>query len=721
MALGLDVRRVFRSASTTKTAEKPGTIYFQEGESVKARHILGLDSTCVNATGRDSSACSNGTSKPRGVTFSDATTAVVSARSTAEDSEETYGSKLKRKGSSILAKKNRPTDLSQNSLKPQRSDSSLRSFYDRSRTPLSVSQQTSDSSSRDFALRRGTPSIMSVSSQEKEHVKQLRLLATSRTSLADRRKQMIHDATPSRASSLRTPASSLFEGASIKEDSQATQPSTARISITRIPLPADNMSPLPKRHSYIEEYPPHMIRTPVDPTQAKINVRRPKVGTKNWFDSIDGESSEDEKDCAEPRLETEFASKVTDAFDHGEIGQYPPRTSSAISSAYLKKRSRKHNDAKEHRHDATELLKAAEAYQVPNYSQPRKTNPFEAADLTQQSLLWLSSSEDSDNDLEDDRLRTPKTKIRDSLINASWDESEVVVGKAVKLGTKSPEVVVKDIRAHGINSQVPKRKGSKLRLETYLEDSSTTTLTQHDLLTSFPETPDKFVQAPSLRESMLSETESIRSTKLMSVTRQEETLIAAMRMKKIAMRKAQSNTDRQDTLRVLEQNAEGSRHTEELASSGSQRQKLTLSRPRSMIVSKPLSTVRNAGRQDSVTTIHTDSMPGQSVRSSIATYLSEGSEDLQLPYSSIYGLPMGSSILRPSPSLSRPTAPRDTFLSEMTVDSTVAPSSDERSASARNSHIVLLDPIEHRLLRDEIPSQLFLEPPYLGWSIQAAH
>lgn len=45
-------------------------------------------------------------------------------------------------------------------LRNETSDSTLKSYYDRQKSPLAVSQQTSDSSARDLALRKGQPSIL---------------------------------------------------------------------------------------------------------------------------------------------------------------------------------------------------------------------------------------------------------------------------------------------------------------------------------------------------------------------------------------------------------------------------------------------------------------------------------------------------------------------------------------------------------------------------------
>ncbi|KAE9373448.1 hypothetical protein N431DRAFT_316992, partial [Stipitochalara longipes BDJ] len=52
------------------------------------------------------------------------------------------------------------TNASINSrLRHEGSSSTLRSYYDRQKSPLSISQQTSNSSARDLALRKGFPPI----------------------------------------------------------------------------------------------------------------------------------------------------------------------------------------------------------------------------------------------------------------------------------------------------------------------------------------------------------------------------------------------------------------------------------------------------------------------------------------------------------------------------------------------------------------------------------
>jgi hypothetical protein len=52
------------------------------------------------------------------------------------------------------------TDTSSRRMRHEASDSTLKSYYDRQKSPLAVSQQTSESSARDLALRKGLPPIV---------------------------------------------------------------------------------------------------------------------------------------------------------------------------------------------------------------------------------------------------------------------------------------------------------------------------------------------------------------------------------------------------------------------------------------------------------------------------------------------------------------------------------------------------------------------------------
>lgn len=714
MAIGLDVKKAFRTTKHPKSVTDSPAKQFGDQIDQKARHILGLDTTYVPT--RNYSASSASTNKPRGVTFSDATTAAVSVGSVTEDSsEENNYTNSSKKGSSVLLKKSRKNELQNGPLKLKTSNNSLQSFYDKSRTPLHVSQQTSDSSSRDFALRRGEPPVLSTTTPEMEHTKQLRFFSRALKKQTPQKDRLEVPTARPLTPSQRSVISTVYDVRSELADSAASQRSASQISVTRVPSPNDKVARSPARHHRTTEHTHKTKQDSVDPARAKINVRRPKVGTRNWFDDLESDSSEGEADLAEPQLHNDFAAEVKAALDDGRIDKFPPRSSSRTPIARQPRPVSVQQIQQDTERKVQELVDLADHLESASTPRKRKIGPLVKADLTKQSILNLSSSDDESEDgasLATSR-RHNNRDIRASLMNASWDESRVEYGQALTLDTRESERLMRELQdTEASKPPIPPRATS--RNMTYLDDRSTETLTRKDdLMACFPRTPtDSMSRATSMRESVGSEDESTISTKVMTVTRQEENLIAAMRLKKVAMKRAQAVASRQNALRALESGNSRSRAPQNAQPTyRAPTRTNNTSRAPHLPPTRDLRFARPATRTDSVTTFQTDSVPGQSVRSSIATYLSEGSQDLQAPCS----------VISPSTSSRPQPRPRDTFLSEMTTDSNVTASESEWTPGVRDrdSHVVVLDPFERQLLRQEIPSQYFMEAPFLGWEARA--
>lgn len=699
------MKRVLSKNSNPKANNEPRQYTYADTDDSKARHILGLDITHLRPSRRNSLSSSS-TNKLRSVTFSNATTAAVTVTDSSQSEIEAPSSSGHKDFAPLLRRKKKG-DIQIATLKPKLSSSSLRSFYDKSRTPLIVSQQTSDSSSRDFALRKGAPLVVSTSTQETEHSRQIRLMSGSVKNSPRDRSKLAPSTTRLSNDSSRSLVLSLVETTSDTAESFSSQPSASRISILRSMTPRTS-EPLPTPNKVDHPF-PH-VKPVVDPARAKINVRRPKVGTTNWFDNLDTDSSDDEGTQKEPQLADNIALEIPSASHTGQ-NFHTDRCNTHIHSNYAES-----DTSKLSRHKP---------------SQRQKTSAFENVDLTKQSILHLESSDDEE-EIEASQNAT-EANIRgdgaSSVMSGPWDNTQIEVSHTRPISTKDSEKVLQQLQQERlVRPPVPKRSNN--RPITYLDDCSTETVTQQDdLLTSFPRTPtDNPSRGSSLRDYILSEDEASFSTKLMTVTRQEESLIAAMRLKKIAMKKAQAAALRQGTLTTLERNDASSpghftrpRRTDSLSN---------MSKPYSPVkqprIRPPVPSIQHSQRTDSVTTFQTDSIRQPSVRSSIATYLSEGSEDLQLSYSTIDGLPIGSSRLNQSLSAQpdRRNGNRDTVLSGMST-STYAPSTSEWSPSVRDSHVVELDPLDHQILREEIPSQLFMERPFIGWearaSMQKAH
>ncbi|KAJ9663031.1 hypothetical protein H2198_001023 [Neophaeococcomyces mojaviensis] len=731
MSLVLDVKRVFSGGTKQIELSKSARSYDRsEAKHSKARHILGLDTARIEPA-RNGSTSSTSTRKLRSVTFSDATTARVSTADTLNKVKEQPSlPSLSHKGSSALLQEDNqsasPETLLESDLKSRASNNSLRSFYDKNQIPLSVSQQTSDSSSRDFALRRGAPSILTKSSQEVEHSKQLRLVSKlEKGSKRETGQATFVKVEPPMDLAQLSVVSLAANVNPERPGSIASQASLSRISITKGNRSANDKVVVPLKHTLETEHPYPMVKPATDPGRAKINVRRPKAGTKNWFDDVETESDEEDKTDTETRFVGDFASQVEAAFDSGRIDMLLPRSSSRMRKGFQAQRP----EHKAEQAQPTSKESRPEALQSRIEKHPkgrkRKISRFEKVNLQEESVLFLSSSDEEGEDGEEEP--TPATsyaelarrEIRASLMDGHWDDSKIELGQALVVDNKNSEKLLPQLRkAASVTPPIPERNSS--RMLTHLQNQSSDSLAGHDdLLTSFPRTPtDSLSRHTSFRESVLSESDSLMSTKLMTVTRQEENLIAAMRLKKISMKRTQAAAHRQDALKILE--LEGSQ--------GGARRSRAVQRAPPLNPKSPLrlshapNTIEDqVRRHDSVTTFQTtDSALGQSTRSSIATYMTGTSEDLQLPYSSVDGLPLGA-CTAPRTSASRMVRPRndrDTFLSEITSSSIApqsSPTASEFSANVRGSHVVMLDPVARQVLREDIPSQLFMERPYLGW------
>lgn len=726
MTFGLDVRRAFRS-SKYPSSKEDDLAKVRAGEALddKARHILGLDITYVPT--RNHSGSSTSTTRPR-ITFSDATTAAVSVGSLTEYSVDDTRSEVSGKTPSVLLKRNRKGQ--EERLQVATSNTSLRSYYDKSRTPLNVSQQTSNSSSRDFALRRGTPSIITTATQEMEHYKQLRFFSrsTRRLQPQDNDRQVFSPGTPTISSSRSI----------MSIDSDAGQSTTSRTSVTRSLSKRVAQSPLPNKYRTDVHNPCLMANQTLDPARAKVNIKRPKAGTKNWFDNLDSDSSDGESISHESRLGGEFAVEVAAALGDGRIDKFPPRSSSRPIHRSTALQSHPMHVTQESR--MQRIVELTEELVQDGMSKKRKASPFANVDLHAQSVLNLSSSDDEED--EDASSSTyqeeARREIRASLMSGSWDESNVEYGRALAVAPQEPEKVLQKTRSRQTSKPpIPPRAASRIPM-TYFEDRSTETLTPNkDIMAAFPRTPSELSfktpsappsGAPSIQEPTFLDNESVISTKLMTVTRQEETLIAAMRLKKIAMRKAQARAHREGALKVLDTNNAGS-PLKEVPSENthrlSQADSIAALRMSYLPSARLQKAAKDQPRSDSVTTFQTDSIRQPSVRSSVATYLSEGSVDPQLPYSTKDGLLTGSPIHDPEHT-ARPGIEKDrreTFLSGMTSESnltsTATPAEWSPRSSVRDSHVVVLDTLDRQLLREEIPSQLFMEPPFLGWEARA--
>lgn len=225
---------------------------------------------------------------------------------------------LRRQGSSPLLgarQLENSTDADYFSLPPLsqahrvESSSTLRSYYDKTKSPLSISQQTSASSARDMALRKGFPQISSplshtVDDSVKAPEPTIITKHTRNISSGSKGSQASKASARSKATTTRRRRPSIIDNPAVYPDTprgfQAFTPPQALTSSSR-PNP---ISPGPHAASFSRprwwERKEPKASPPVNgdrkldyrhPEEAipsiKINVKKPKPGARNWFDGLD--------------------------------------------------------------------------------------------------------------------------------------------------------------------------------------------------------------------------------------------------------------------------------------------------------------------------------------------------------------------------------------------------------------------------------------------------
>ena len=713
-----------RAKSTAVTTPKRHT----DRHEAKAERILGLREGEIE-TARNHSSSSATTTKLQG-NLSDATTEF--GTSLPRDERIPQLPELHLKASSVILRDEifgEPTSaisVRSGRLKTYDSSSTLYSHYDPSRAPLSISQQTSDSSRRDFALRKGTPSVVRQpqprDTQRPAKAKSLKLRSEEPRKLSKER--------PKTGTSHISVASTR---PSVRRDSPPEPLPSNHVRFAHQPKSAQQHRPaLPMNNTLLE---------PLDPQNIKINIRRPKVGARHWFDGHEGDSSDEEND--EPAFEETFVSGVESAFQEGRIK--PPSDTSTITNTIMSPSQSSTSTPKSHAFPlmkqepplpspriATLNAKAStSSLRPPQLQSPaskRRADPLAKLDLTKSSVLNLSSSDDEDEPLTPTRLQTPSfgPAIRDSVA-MTFSESQVELGTAETVSAvpgeqstvKTLRVLNQQDKGGRIHMSVPKRTSS--RMLSFSQQHA-----ESDLLHFFPATPLESIPShrTSIRSSATaSEAGSLESRRFMSVTKQEESLLAAMRLKKATMRYHTTRDNRMATLKNLErtQSSISSRtdsaecfvsatelivdtRIPQKRTSTTHRHRRSLSNddamyPRASGTTFQTSTTRNPSRL-SVLTFHTETSEDNMTRLSMS---SEGSQEYSESPSHL------------SSSKTDRRESRDTFISS----SSPGISNHVRRPTAQ-SHVVALDELDMiPSKREDISSQDFIDWPYNGWEARA--
>ena len=512
---------------------------------------------------------------------------------------------LQRQGSSPLlgdplpARPSTYTDgfSTSSSPKARRADSSstLRSYYDKSKSPLLISQQTSSSSSRDLALRKGLPQISCHSSRDVSafsqpatpsglaHVRNAskeskgsedsRLSARSKIDRIPRRRPSVTDPptlypnTPrpfrmavSPPPALTNSSHPTFNSATPPQPKSFNRPKWWYRSRTERASSApqgnmDNnldMDGPDQRHSSI-----------------KVNVRKPKAGARNWFDGFDEDEGpietfdeptpvHQEHDCPQPEnpLESLTISEI--------LAQKPRSQPIEQKKSSFSSRSGPSDRKLSFRVDSPSPTRTARVFSSapPSRNSNARISSFGGKSvhstdsypiIVGQSFLNLSSSDD-----EEDGAKIPsrESSFRGHHIRASVEKADfgddILLGNAQRAQQARPRSIVNKQHRRSFSRrstspeyvppvpQIPSRphlspRESSLRFRDMVESRSATT-TDAESGSNNADTP--LTTPISARNSSLlyRKKTTSRGSKLMKVTSEEEKLLEAMREKRASIR-----------------------------------------------------------------------------------------------------------------------------------------------------------------------------------------
>ena len=470
------------------------------------------------------------------------------------------------------------------------SSSTLRSHYDPKKSPLSISQQTSASSARDMALRKGFPPISSpLSVAMGETVKSSRLDGLhSRNISADtklsedsklsgnsvrrinnipRRRPSVMDPPTLYPNAIRafnavSPPPALIDAALPRPLGPQSQqkPSFSRPrwwAKVKTQIPPPNPLEDPQRHEDFDNFSPSF----------KVNVKKPiakpKAGMRNWFDGLeDEENASDGYQDIEVSIQEPYKSppRIREVTTHGVwYPQIPERkysfgNHSEPTTVSDKKSSFRFDSRPVRSYYSGSSSQAPEDVSTAGSSpgSPNATviqemasskGPLPGMDLQLVSFLELSSSEDEVENTSDVPYRC--YPIRASIEKASYN-NEVSVGNAQRAQPVRPRSIVNGrnralSRISNSSEKVPpvpkipdkprvSERTSSVRWREMMEGRAGSTESTVDSQES------SLRGSIDVRRATRKAKQTIRRSRFMKVTSEEEALLEAMRGKRASIR-----------------------------------------------------------------------------------------------------------------------------------------------------------------------------------------
>ncbi|MCJ1367081.1 hypothetical protein MMC16_006213 [Acarospora aff. strigata] len=472
-------------------------------------------------------------------------------------------------------------------LHESRSSLTLRSYYDPINSPPSISQQTSASSARDMALRKGCRTITeSRGYSGSQSALNLAGIGTDKHDQAD-------DGSKKRPP--RLDFSRLFS-----RPQPSHGPLLSPHRVTKSPLPLSVASDLPSptpwyrrekslkaknskqsspaKNSQESPYFPFPVELP------KLNIRKPKQGVEDWFDGGEGDGY-----LNNPASHTRLRKGASQAMDC----QLPCQASSTSPASTVRKddfpcssqqaltscTSGPRSSTQQFEPNVVHLCltsppEAGDSMYSPSSSRSKSSKKstgsiFIHCDLQSQSILTLSSSEDEDevegkfstrNGKPWSRRPSPQSNRKDIVVRqghntvpmtraaASYTHSTSVVTPRSRSGpTSTRDINVSEsnrsitttfLNAPSFSHSRHMRASGSRRTESTSENvrpkTSDEVLSRSSTaLVGFASTPT----SPSRSDSRL----QLRKSRIMAVTREEESLLEAMRHKRAMMRQGKSD------------------------------------------------------------------------------------------------------------------------------------------------------------------------------------
>ncbi|KAI9880438.1 MAG: hypothetical protein M1830_003080 [Pleopsidium flavum] len=476
------------------------------------------------------------------------------------------------------------TDLPNSGLRETRSSSTLRSYYDPIKSPLSVSQQTSASSARDMALRKGCTRI----TESQDHSSSESALTTAADPRSPKEK-------PSDEGSRKRPPrldfSKLFSrpqtthGVLLSPDKVTKSPLPLSVASDMVPSTPLHGKDLWSRKnksndsvSRSDQLSPY-FRPPVEPTfKAKVSVRKPKQGIQNWFDGVD-----EENDLGHPDHDFKSSIKTMDcppalAACSGTLA-VPDRKSALSRSSQLtgtRQNPSPQPNPQHFRHNGIQLCFSQGSWEgnsIHSPSSPKSRSSkkssesiFTGSNLQNQSVLALSSEDE-------DEVQAPMGSLQRGLHKgaASTNKNDnSIINRSGIVPIIQPVSTYK--YSGSMLSSRSRSSASSVRHGVFPESSRSNTTT----FSNPPSISYSSYQRPSGRWISESKFEDVRSkssnaaasgsstflmgsvsppaspprsesmlptrkSRIMAVTREEESLLEAMRHKRAIMRQGKSD------------------------------------------------------------------------------------------------------------------------------------------------------------------------------------